>query len=269
MMSARLKGVETGRTYCLYHANCPDGFAAAWVVWSTLKDVTFIPCRYGDAPPEMEDGSRVILVDFTFDRKTILALAEKHELTVLDHHVSAEVDLKGLPCAIFDMSKSGGVLAWEYFRLTEPVPELLKYIQDWDLSLFELPHSKEISAAILSYPYAFELWNSFQIEELKLEGKHIVRNNRQIVEAICKCAVISDFQGFDIPMANATCLWSDVGARLLELFPKSPFVLVWFKDDRGLKVCSLRSRGDFDCAKFAARFGGGGHSRAAGMRLAA
>jgi hypothetical protein len=167
------------------------------------------------------------------------------------------------------MSKSGGVLAWEYFRPTEPVPELLKYIQDWDLSLFELPYSKEISAAILSYPYSFEVWNSFQIEELKLEGKHIVRNNRQIVDAICKCAVVTGFHGFNIPMANATCLWSDVGARLLELFPESPFVLVWFKDDRGLQVCSLRSRGDFDCAKFAARFGGGGHSRAAGMRLAA
>ena len=112
-----------------------------------------------------------------------------------------------------------------------------------------------------------EVWDGFDVEELKREGEHIVRNNQQIIESICKRAVVSEFHGHQVPSTNATCLWSDVGMRLLELFPQAPFALVWFIDDRGLKVCSLRSRGDFDCSKLAAQFGGGGHRSAAGMRL--
>ena len=38
------------------------------------------------------------------------------------------------------------------------------------------------------------------------------------------------------------------------------------KDDNFIRV-SLRSKGDVDVARFAERFGGGGHARAAGLRV--
>lgn len=41
------------QTYVLYHANCPDGFGAAWAAWMALgsADVNYLPCAYGRPLP--------------------------------------------------------------------------------------------------------------------------------------------------------------------------------------------------------------------------
>ena len=72
---------------------------------------------------------------------------DTERLLVLDHHITAEKALAGLPYAYFDLKKSGAVLAWEWAH-DHPVPWILEYIQDKDLWTWALPLSREINAAI-------------------------------------------------------------------------------------------------------------------------
>jgi uncharacterized protein len=148
-------------TLVLYHADCSDGFGAAWAIWKRFPDARFLPVKHGTPPPADLHGERVVIVDFSYSRPVLETMAnEAKELLVLDHHITAEKALNGLPYAYFDQKKSGAVLGWEWAHGTE-APWLLQYIQDKDLWHWNLPASREINAALASYPFDFTLWDQF------------------------------------------------------------------------------------------------------------
>lgn len=263
------------KTYVLYHANCYDGFGAAWAAWTALgDDAEYIPVSYGDDDlPAMEDGSIVVIVDFSYDRETLLALAERmEEVTVLDHHKTAEEELAGLDFAIFDQNKSGAVLAWEYWYPHEEISTLLLYVQDRDLWNWNMSHSKEVSAALRSYDMEFEIWDRLAASTLELidEGAAILRFTDKQVEMICRQTILGEIEGYIVPIVNATAFWSEVGHLLLGQYPHAPFSASWHViSDKRVKW-SLRGRdtgdfSDFDVSKVAKVYGGGGHQKAAGM----
>jgi len=105
---------ETNRKICIYHANCADGFTAAWVVmryanaWAGPTE--YIPCSYGQEPPCV-DGADVLLVDFSYKRPVMEAMAKAaNSITVLDHHKTAQAELaEPIPGVevVFDMDRSG------------------------------------------------------------------------------------------------------------------------------------------------------------------
>ena len=120
--------------FVIYHHNCPDGFGAAYAAWLKFADrATYIPARYGDPSPEMPLNSTVYILDFSYPRDTVVGLSKHHELTLLDHHKTAQQSLTGLPGCVFDLSASGAALAWQHFHPGRPMPLLLAYVQDRDL----------------------------------------------------------------------------------------------------------------------------------------
>ena len=252
----------------LYHGHCADGFGGAYAAWRALGDeAVYLPVQYGDAVPEMPAGTdAVYMVDFSYPREQILALHQKHpNLTILDHHRTAQADLAGLDFAIFDMDKSGAVLAWEYFHPGTPVPMLLRYVQDRDLWTWKLPASRQVSAGLWSYPQDFATWDGLSVPKLSEEGAAILRYMEQQTEMICSQAKEGELAGHRIPIVNATSLWSEVGEALLNLYPAAPFAAAYYHTASGVKKWSLRSRGEFDVSAIARRFGGGGHRNAAGF----
>jgi uncharacterized protein len=259
--------VKTKFTHILYHAFCDDGFGAALAAWRALgPDATYIPVCHGDPPPDLPSDARVAMVDFSYRRPIILDLRKRvQDLVVLDHHLTAQAELKGLDFAHFDMEKSGAHLAWNFFHPGQPLPELLAYVEDKDLWRFNLPHSKEVTAALRSYPMDFELWNSFKIEDLKLEGIALLRFQEKIVVATCKQARIEWLLGHQIPIVNATEFRSEIANRLCEMHPEYPFAAAYYDTDHGIRSWSLRSVGEFDVAAVAALLGGGGHKNASGF----
>src|ERR1044071_5713689 len=198
------------KTYVLYHGNCPDGTGAALAAYVRLGDfagikgasfpVEYIPVSYGKPPPEMEPGSVIYVVDFSYgpDVLTRLAQVPMEKIFVLDHHATAEQDLKNIPLTHagvifvkFDMAKSGAVLAWEHFHPEKPVPPFILYLQDRDLWQFKLPKSREVSAAISSYPMDFRVWKNWLLEEtiiddLAIEGEVCLRLKKQQVDNMAK-----------------------------------------------------------------------------------
>lgn len=263
------------KTFVLYHGNCYDGFGAAWAARTALgDDATYIPVTHGRPMPEMPNGSAVYILDFSYPKGELLDLSFRMEsVTVLDHHKTAQEALVGLRSprknlyAHFDMTKSGAILAWEFFNPTTLPPELLLYVQDRDLWQFSLPASEEVAAALRSWPFKFDVWNNLKMTDLRNDGVAILRQSNQMVAMICAQAAYGIVGEHKCVVVNATAYWSEVGNRLLKDWPESPFAASWYRDKHGDTIWSLRGRGDFDVGALAKSLGGGGHRDSAGFTI--
>ena len=214
----------------------------------------------------MPSGSTVVIVDFAYPRDTMLDMAQRMAaVQVLDHHKTAQEDLAGLPFVHLDMNKSGAVLSWEYWHPNEPLPELLRYVEDRDLWRFALPNTHEVAAALEIYPRDFDLWDRLSIATLAAEGGPIVRALRQNVSRMAERARFQDIAGYSVPVVNASLFTSDVLDELTRRFPTAPFAASYFDRGDGRRQWSLASRGSFDVSHIAKQFSGGGHKNRSGF----
>ncbi len=256
--------------YVLYHANCYDGFGAAYAAWKKFGDsAKYIPVSYGQPLPELEPFGEVFIVDFCYPFQTLEGIAEHMPLTVLDHHKTAQEMLSDWwhhnATVVFDMNKSGALLSWEHFHPGKEVPKLIQHISDRDLWQFKLDGTAKIHKALVSYPMDFELWDSFDIETLKHQGETCERLYTELVNNICSKAWKRYIAGYNVPVVNTSMAWSEVGDTLVKQNPDAPFVAS-FTVMKNSVMWSLRSRNDFDVSAIAKQFGGGGHKNAAGFK---
>ena len=263
------------RPLCIYHGNCADGFGAAWSVWKALGDnADYCAASHGDAPPDCR-GREVIIVDFSYPRELLERLAEEaSRLVLLDHHQSAERQLapllaSGLIEGEFDMDRSGAMMAWQWFHPEVAAPQLLRHIEDRDLWRFALAGTREITAALFSYPQEFELWDRLMtgdIGELRRDGEAIYRKHCRDVESLCRTGRHRlTILGHEVPVVNAPPAWTSDAGELLGR--NEPFAACYW-DTGEHRAFSLRSAPDgLDVAEIAQAFGGGGHRHAAGFRL--
>lgn len=263
----------------LYHADCYDGFGAAWAAWKALGDAArYEPVRYGDSAPALHncDQGTLYVLDFSFPLETFVALAKEFKVVVLDHHKTAHDDLVSLTArpglrglhVRFDMEKSGARLAWEHFHPGIAPPRLIDYVEDRDLWRFALPMSREVSATLRSYPMDFRVWDALNTDVLAAEGVAILRFQDRMVAQMADNARLTILGGHVVPAVNATLFFSEVGDLLCRRHPDVPFAAYWFDRGDGRRQWGLRSRHGFDVSAVAKRYGGGGHPGAAGFTTA-
>ena len=261
------------RPLCIYHANCIDGFAAAWIVRKYFHGIVdFHPGHYGEPPPDVA-GRDVFIVDFSYKRPVLLQMIQAAEsLTILDHHLSAMAYLKDLPGAIarFDMERCGAMITWRYFFPHYAAPRLLLHIQDRDLWRFVLEGSREIAMGLFSHPYDFDLWDELLLPSaiaiLRSDGEAIARKQRKdIAELLPVVSRRLQIGGYNVPAANLPYLFaSEVGGALSI---GEPFAATYCDTADG-RTFSLRSQNaGLDVGKIAEQYGGGGHQHAAGFKL--
>lgn len=268
----------------IYHGGgCRDGFCAAWLLKQQFPNAEFVAANYGDAPPAVE-GRHVYVVDFSYPRAVMLNLihAARGNVTVLDHHKTAAADLDNLiyacdrdkldrlPDVRFDMTKSGARLVYEWLHPDWPLGGwnswLVKYTEDRDLWRHVLPHTREINAALRSYPLDFDIWNALAnkpLDHMAMEGAGILRAEQQLVEQHVRHAVAAVMFGHPILCVNATVLQSEIGQVLAV---DRAFSATYFDNDAGKRIWSLRSSpAGVDVSELAKSMGGGGHKNAAGF----
>ena len=259
-------------TLILYHSNCYDGFGAAFAAWKYFGTTAeYRPVGYNKPiPVDAHSFRHVYIVDFSYPREELIRLADSTRVVVLDHHKTAEENLRGLDHPnleiVFDMNRSGAGITWDYFHDTLR-PLLIDHIQDRDLWKFQMEGSKEVHAALVSYPFDFKLRDTFEVEKLKTEGVALLRMYAQLVEKICQKPWFANIGGYDVPVVNTTVAWSEVGEFLLKKYPDAPFVAS-FTEFEDITMWSLRSKEEFDVSAIAKQFGGGGHKNAAGFKIA-
>ena len=263
---------------CIYHNNCPDGFGAAWAVRHALgDDVRFYKGIHQQPPPDVA-GLDVILVDFSY-KKAVLEtmLKTANSITILDHHISAEKELSvllesGQIKGLFDISRSGAMLAWQWFNPDLPPPELIAFIQDRDLWQFKLEGTRQIQAALSSYPYDFEVWDKLMasdengLAELKHDGEAIERRLQRDIKLLIASGVRRMcIAGYDVPVLNASSAYVSDAGHILSI--GEPFAACYWDHPDG-RSFSLRSSEDgIDVAEIAKIYGGGGHEKAAGFTV--
>jgi uncharacterized protein len=263
------------KALCLYHANCPDGFTAAWVVASVYgANVTLIPVRYGEPVPPIPEGtSKVLIVDFCYPRAELDALAARVPVVVLDHHKTSEPELDGFAESTWHREKSGARLAWEYFFRAGKTPRLVDYVEDRDLWRFALPDSRAISQWLRMYPYSLEQWDeAYHLLEDDVTfaqavqlGQGLLRfQDTQVRSMVDRCFWV-EIGGWAVPTANATVFFSEVGEGMCLDNPSAPFSAYYLDREDGSRQWGLRSRGGFDVSEVAKAYGGGGHAGAAGF----
>lgn len=260
----------------IYHSPCWDGFCCAWLMhryWS--DECEFHPATYGDPPLGVKDRA-VFVLDFSYPRDVLERMHEDAtSLVVFDHHVSAMKDLEGLDYCTFDMDKSGAQLLWDWFEQDPDVierPWLVDYTADRDLWRFTLPDSREVNAALRSYPLDFTVWDRIHDDllgsvtgppvRLTTEGTAILRAESQVVaDHVARSREVL-MDGYRVRIVNASYLFSEIAGTLAEGYP---FGAVWFEVG-GRRKWSLRSRAPgIDVSELARKHGGGGHHAASGF----
>lgn len=288
----------------LYHGSCDDGFGAAWSIHHRWPDgIEYIPGVYG-VDPDISAlvGKHVAMVDFSYKKPVLEAIGRAMakaggSVTIIDHHKTAQDDLAEfietgflklepdqfaafavghgrLPIrAHFDMTKSGAILTWEAVFGDEPAPQSLEFIQDRDLWKFELPDTKQFSAALRTHPQVFEVWDMlmFSAGSLIEEGRIVLHAHEFNVGKFLMSARYMVVDGQKVPSANVPYHYaSDTAHALLDAAKDAPFAVAWFINDQGLVQFSMRSEDSrTDVSKIAKKFGGGGHRNAAGFQMPA
>lgn len=282
-------------TIVFYHSSCLDGFAAAFAVYYTFgESADYVALDHKKDKERVSEeirkgwyrGRRVIVLDYSFDRDTTEILKKdaaefRSKFYWIDHHKSAIDSYTGTPDTVrceetehywsilLDTRQCGALLAWEFFNEDCPTPLIFKYIDDYDRWEFKYQDTRAINKGIWqAYPWKLEdgytLLCSKNIATYKeiggvIQATHEQHVKRAISESIVECCVNSR-KGLSV---NAPPnLASDVGHILAHNC--GTFGMVWHMTERKTIKVSLRSEGDFDVAKLAESFGGGGHMHAAG-----
>lgn len=265
-------GAGQVKTLVIYHADCPDGFGAAWAASLRLgrgSDVAYHPVKHGEAPPSC-DGLEVYILDFSYPREVLIAMeAAAASLLVLDHHATARDALAGLPFARFDMTRSGAGMAWDHF-MRYPRPDLIRYVEAGDLWDWRASQSREIHAYICAQVQTFSRWDELRYEtglDMAFRGWPIRCATLRRIEATARRARRVELFGERFPAVQNTddTITSELLNRLAE---GEDFAAGWSFVDSGRVRFSLRStRGGADVSEIAQRFGGGGHKHAAGFSI--
>lgn len=274
----------------LYHANCVDGFTAAWAAWAGLTAHGQVPelrpVVYTDQPATAEEvaGRDVYIVDFSYSREVIESWADAARIVMLDHHKTMaeawgfsadEASSARLSNAeiYYDPNRSGAGMAWGWFAADTRPPSLVEYVQDRDLWRFELPDSKAINAYISTQPHTLSDWD--RLEDVLCDehgralaagmGEAILRAYDVQVAQMAQHSSTGELCGVPVVLCNAPVLQSEVGAHLAGAHPDRVAVIWHHEPEEGDRIrYSFRSVGDVDASSLAKRFGGGGHKNASG-----
>ena len=269
-----IKMIEPSSVDCvIYHANCTDGFGAAYSAWKLLGNrAEYHACKHGTPPPDVK-GKNVVILDFSFNNATTKKMiSDANSLYVIDHHKTAMVELHDMANTHFDMTKSGAMLAWEFFHPGKDHPKFIGYIEDRDLWKWELEYSKEFSAAFDMVPFEFEEFEKFEddsvFDDAVKRGSYILAYSKTVVKKVCEKAQLRKLDDKDVLVVNASHWMSEIGSRLA---PDCDFALIWFWDheEKHTKVSLRAFHETVDVGEVAKKFGGGGHRKAAGFQLPA
>lgn len=281
---------------------CPLHHGESWEAAKIADHQVYI-LDFSFLPPELEtiaaQASSVTQIDHhmsAFQAWADKLQAGKNGLSVHCH--------PALPLTvIFDLEKSGARLAWEYFQPERPPPLMLLHIEDQDLWRFSLPGTRAFCRGLRLHAFDFTRWHELarqtpsaespSYREMLTQGQaiesYLQRETQFLAESTLRMPARLRGDPVDALQAvrhnqqtiadgdlswltingiaiNANALFaSDLGNLLAET--SGTFGLIWQLSGDGEVKISLRSKGRFDVAAIAARYGGGGHRNAAGFRM--
>lgn len=274
--------------YVIYHGGCTDGFTSALCAYKYFnlnnnnnKPLPiFHPGKFGILPGQDEIKDKCVLIcDFSYKKDLLQKLKSMvKKLLILDHHISAEKDLKELPDEnkVFRMDHSGAYITWRYFFRDQPVPKGILYVEDNDIWKKAMPNTREFTAFTSSLPFTFEAYEKLLDEdyinnEVIPQGIGMVLQNNSIINKAIKYAAPKFLQignkYYFVTHLNSSELKSELGNRVFSEYPNINFSATYSHNDYNNSTSfSLRSLNTAtDVSEIATEFNGGGHRNASGI----
>lgn len=298
-----LQGNKMRNILIIYHKDCLDGMAAAWIARQhfefakenneirTIDEITMHASFYEDEVPDLT-GKEVYILDFSYPPEKLLPhVLGSAGITIIDHHDTAIEAWKHFehnsPLGykmnfVFNTMFSGAMLTWQHFKGNEEPPCYLKMCQDHDMWRFELPNTKAYVAGVFStgkvnepfdYYYVEHMFNPDHIDSYINHGRTILGERKKMVNnAIRRNLTFVSILGHDnIPCVNIIYdLASDTNEALRLLYPNAPFTLTY--EDWGVKgyrKFSIRNdkNSPINVGEIAKKFGGGGRAGTGGFTI--
>jgi oligoribonuclease NrnB/cAMP/cGMP phosphodiesterase (DHH superfamily) len=272
-----------------FHANCTDGWTAAYVASKRYPEARLVPIGYAENPPygEVEDKD-VLVVDFSWPREVSIRLSLlAKSFHIYDHHKTTGENLQGLDFVTFDNARSGAGLAWDYLfgvdsKWLRPDgsadttktnfgvrPWFVDYVEDNDLWKFKKTDSKEIGLFLQTLPKVAEVWDRLALTDLKKAaqaGTALKLGIDYYVNEQLRNVRPGKIDNYTVGLINAPGTHaSDLGAKIAETYDMA---IMYSEHADGFVHFGLRSRGDVDVSAIAKRYpNGGGHNNSAGFEL--
>lgn len=283
---------EEKPTLVLYHANCPDGWAAAVVIHAKLGDTArYQAVDYHQPVPEIS-GERVLIVDFSYPYQVLKQFADAgNRVTVLDHHVGVSQSLAaavgdGLVLGGYVSNRSGAELAWMWANRREggfvyfpEMPRLVRAVAERDLHSFTRPDSKALCAYADTLVHDFDVWHR-AMEDIG-PCNRVMPHYQVAVSAGEACLRLFDRQiehimdttrttwrigGHEVPVVNCPRFFASEAANRLALESRAGFAAA-FVDMPDSRKVSLRAVPSVEILSVAKSYGGGGHAQAASFTV--
>jgi oligoribonuclease NrnB/cAMP/cGMP phosphodiesterase (DHH superfamily) len=258
----------------IYHAHCQDGFGSAFAAYKKFGDeATYIAARDRKVPPEGLANKEVYIVDFSYPKEVLVSLQENNKKVVMiDHHISAQEDIKVLNEHVFSLEHSGAYLSWVYF-VSEEVPEFIKTLEMIDLAKDQKNEHGDTITYVLSKPFTFEAYETllreFSDQDSLAKIKQLGQAQNDYLEIIVESLIdepdFVEFEGYTVPCINIALPINEKSIVLSRLYTKYPPFAMSYRFDNGLVKVSLRGRDLVDLNALASKYGGGGHKNAAGF----
>ncbi len=262
----------------IYHANCPDGFTAAWVFHRKYGagDTEYLAAGHGDYGKLLEldvTDKNVFLIDYCPPRNVLDKMYGTATcVTILDHHKSAIGIPEGLPNVTMDMDRSGAAIAWDFCFPDEPRAPIVEYVQDRDIWLWKIEDSKPVLSCLDQVAYEFDNWTNFD-NELRFDKQAIISKGLTILSYQNK--MINDHKKkvhrvvlgeHNVPAVNSS--YPPINSELANQLAVGELFGVTYSYDGKQWQISLRADGSetsIDVSEVATKFGGGGHRNASGI----
>ncbi len=257
-----------------YHGGCWDGFGGAWAAWKKFGGrADYVGLKYEGEKSIIYKGikgKQVYFIDYTYKAPLMKIVVKQAKRTVvLDHHVTGKESGKLANKFVYDLKSSGATIAWNYFHPKKKMPKILTHIEDMDLWKFKISNTREVISALNNSNKELvsfnKLANNFEKQSFRRnfieKGRTILSYEDILIKKLVSNAELVKFEGRNIFSVNSPILMSEIGN---ELAKKKSIGIVWSKRNGKISV-SLRSVGNHDVSKLAAKYNGGGHKNAAGF----
>jgi oligoribonuclease NrnB/cAMP/cGMP phosphodiesterase (DHH superfamily) len=277
------------------HANCMDGLATALIVKDALPEVEVEFVQYNTKEHrELKAEPGLLFCDFTPPRERVQEFVEVGAL-VCDHHKYARdiVEAFGYNGIFADETTepgvSGAMLAftwvWEWMARDSVAAHataswrrfarLVGVRDTWQRDSHEWEVATQLHAVLESFPAPYWFGLRTQAAERALQLTHslgpelLAEKDKQVAKAHATGLIRRNVAGRSWALSAVhASLVSDLGDTFRESGGAVLVNITPSISEGGFRYSvSLRSNGSVDVGKLALRYGGGGHSRAAGFSV--
>jgi uncharacterized protein len=282
----------------IYHHSDNDGYLAGTIANLFLSQVSYHEIKFtvgkydnNEDLKALDWADTIYLLDYSLPMELMRRYVNK--LIWIDHHKSAidnvtvtvEIHTKEPIAGLREIGKSGSLLAWEYFCVSElaekiswaikKVPLVVQLVNDRDIWAWEFGEdTAAFHESTRKFMISYTTWeklleNDRATKKEVQEGYKLLGFVRDIVDTYNESfAWEGMFEGYPAIFLNGSALVSgELHKRLREAHPFVSLAVIFMVKYDKVTFGIYRNNGlkNLDLGRIAMKYGGGGHEGAAGF----